>query len=150
MADFRVRKRPGGDFDVVPAALESTTADRRVRHVRGYRKDHAPHAITMIDPDNLAPTIRAIQGRMRQHQRAGGFTSYLFIDDQLRVYVMSESQSVVASWLRDHVDWLVSVYASRRPDGRTTNPDGTPFNTATAEGLAGDIETHLADLRSTP
>lgn len=135
-----------------PAAsdrVEKTEPARKGRVVRAYRKDHEPHAITMIDPDNLAPTIRAIQGRMRQHQRAGGFTSYLFIDDQLRVYVMSESQSVVASWLRDHFDWLVSVYASRRPDGRTTNPDGTPFNTATEAGLADDIGEHLA-LRGRP
>lgn len=136
-----------------PHALESTATDSRVGRIRGpyrergpNRKDHAPLPMDTLDTTDFAPTIRAIQTRMRMHQRAGGFTSYLFIDEDLRVYLMSEMQSSAATWLRERPALLVGVYATRRADGKTRNPDGTPFNTATAEGLADDIGAHLASM----
>lgn len=113
------------------AALESTAPPSRVRLVNGYRKDHAPRPLLHFDPRHLPQALNGIRDRVRRHQRAG-FRSYLFIDNDLAVFVLSDMQSVLTTWLRDHGDWLVGTYVGQRMRG----PDR----------MREDIAAHLEEL----
>lgn len=107
------------------AALESAPAGRRVGRVKGFHKEHVPRAICIADPAHLELTADALLQRIRGNAR--GFANYVFIDDGLRAFVISDKQSVVRTWEREHLDWLVGVYATARG----------------ADNLAEDIAEHL-------
>lgn len=125
-------------------ALESTGHATRVRS-GGIHKDHAPQVLLMLDPRHLRVAALAIEAEVRRHQRVGA-GSYLYVDTEHRVYVVSELRSVAALWVKERFGWLVALYAPRRKDGRKRNDDGTPFLAATEAGITEDLEQHLSDL----
>ena len=94
-------------------ALESSPPAGRVRTVHAHRKDIAPLEATRMDPANPAAAIDAIRARVNRCIRAG-VTTYLFIDEEFRVFVVSEVHASCARWAQQHGDWLVGVYGSAR------------------------------------
>lgn len=128
-------------------ALEATAPRRRIRHVRSVHTEHAPAPVTVLDPEHLEPAIAAIRARVIRLKRSGA-GSYLFIDDTMQAFVISELQSIATTWVREHFGWLVAFYAPRRRDGALVNPDGTPYLTATVGGVTEDVREHLIDLRT--
>lgn len=132
---------PDDDFP----ALEATGRAPRVRLAGAVHQDHEPRPLVALDPEHLAPAVQAIREEVRRLQRLGA-GSYLYVDMDNQVYVVSELRSVAALWVKQHFGWLVAFYAPRRKDGSKRNPDGTPFLAATIEGITEDLQQHLDDL----
>jgi hypothetical protein len=109
-------------------------------------QDHTPTPLVVINPKDLAPAVLVVRAEILRMQRKGA-GSYVFIDNAMNAYVVSELRSVAAAWVRDRFTWLVAFYAPRRRDGSKRNPDKTPFMAATVSGLTEDFQQHLADQR---
>ena len=94
-------------------ALDSLPPDGRVRAVHAHRRDIAPLEVMQLDPANTADAIAPIRARVNRCIRAGE-SAYLFIDEDLRVFVVSEAHTFCAKWCQQHAAWLVGVYSSAR------------------------------------
>lgn len=121
-------------------ALEASAPRGKVRRVRSVHQEHTPEHVVVIEPDEVGSAAEVIRCRIRRAQHAGG-GAYLFIDEELRAYVLTDLQSIAATWLREHFDWLVGYYASKQGKGPN------PYLEATQQGLIEDVGQHLADLR---
>lgn len=125
------------------AALEANEPHGRVRRVRSVHQDHTPDHVVVLDPSSVEPAVEVIRCRLRQVQKLGG-GAYLFIDHELRAFVLTDLQSITALWVRDHLDWLVGFYASKRAKG--VGRGNSPYLAATQGGLVEDVQQHLHDL----
>lgn len=113
------------------AALESSPPTGRVRSVGAHHKAIAPLEVARVDPHNLAPAIDAIRTRIGRSMRAG-LVAYLFIDEELRVFVLPETHVACARWCEERAAAFVGAYGSARGGER--------------DRLAEDIGAHLEEL----
>lgn len=122
------------------SALESLPKPRSIRRAPVH-KDHAPVVVCTVDAQCVERAAAAIAARVRSNKRAHGVGSYLFIDDTMAAYVLAETQSITAAWLREpaRLRTLVACYAPRAGQGLS----------ATMAGISEDVACHLADLERT-
>ena len=125
-------------------ALEAKKPRRRIR-AGGVHQEHAPTVLAVLDPKSLIDAVLQVQSEVRRLQRTGA-GSYLFVDPDLRVFVVSELRSVAAVWVKSHFGWLVAFYAPKTKAG-AKSINGVPFLTATVDGITEDLEQHLLDLQ---
>lgn len=80
-----------------------------------YRPTQPIHLCT-IDPRFMDAYSGVIARAIRNYWRRSKTSMlrarvvYLFIDDQLRAFLISDTESASEQWLRDHRDWWVGTY----------------------------------------
>lgn len=116
-------------------SVEAPAKPRTIRQ-RPKHQEHRPEPVAVLDPRNQNPTIAAVLDRIRRHHKARQSGSYVFIDQALNVYVISEEQSVALCWVKERLHDLVGLY-------RLLARANEPWLQPTTEGLAEDFTGHL-------
>lgn len=120
-------------------ALDSQKRRVSVTAISASHRQYAPRIVAVVDPDYIAAAVQAIARRLDDVQRKQGIGGYVFIDDNLRAYVVTETQPIAATWVRERIKWLVGFYSR-------VKVEGVPLSVPTPEGLAEDIGEHLQQL----
>lgn len=132
----------------MPNALESD--DQPVKLVKHpHRRDQQPRVLTILDRDNLAHGVLTIIRAIKDHRRRYGCGSYLFIDQTMTAYVITEEQSVAHDWIRNRFASLVGLYCPVAHQRGLNAPPGVPEGlTVTVDGVTEDVTEHLAGLQA--
>lgn len=125
----------------VEALNEAPTVRGKTAGV-AFHQVFAPRILAVVDPAAPAAAARRILHTVKEIHRSGGCGSYVYVDRDLQVFVISEERSVAQEWIKAHFDWLVGFYVT----GRTRGP-AIPHLHATVDGITEDIVGHMADLR---
>jgi hypothetical protein len=96
--------------------------------------------VTRERPHEVVPIVWR---RIRTIIRNGLAPAYLFIDRELRVYVLNDCQFATRAWLVERWPDYVGCYSTRSTPGR-------PTLAPTMDGLAEDIAEHVAQLTAAP
>lgn len=122
----------------VDAFTEPRTVKGRTANI-AFHQFRQPVSFLTLDPANLEPDIVAIVARVACIERARSCGAYLFIDPDLRAFVITEEKPMAREWLRTHFPWLVALYAPK-------STKGVPALAPTLQGVTEDVKEHLADL----
>lgn len=125
-------------------ALEAPARRTRLHVAGAVHQEHEPRPLVVLNPDYLRPAVLAIKDEIKRLQRCGA-GSYLYVDEQYQVFIVSELRSVAGLWVKRHFGWLVAFYAPRTKKG-SKKFNGEVFLQATEQGITEDLEAHLADL----
>lgn len=100
-----------------------------------------PVAVATLNPASPEDAIALVLKRIRSTQSARGCGCYLFIDEELLVFVIPEEKSVAMEWVKTRFRTLVGFYTTRHRGARD------PWLAPTVDGLVEDIAGHLDDMR---
>lgn len=104
---------------------------------RPFRQQRDPTHLLVVHPDAIPAAARAIATAVKGYRRRCGCGSYLFIDPDMRAYVIHEQHSIAQDWTRTRFRSLVGFYL---PLAHQRGLD------ASLSGLTEDVTEHLADL----
>lgn len=102
-----------------------------------FHQVRSPKAFCVLDVSAVAPTARAIRRRIASTEASRGAGSYVYLDEKMRVFVITEDATCAQQWILDRFRWLVGFY-SMTPQRFSMH--------ATVAGLVEDIECHLQTL----
>lgn len=107
-----------------------------------FRQVRKPQFCLVVNP--LAPqeTAQALANTIRGMLYRCGCPVFLYIDDDMRAYVIPEDRPIAQQWVTDHFGWLVAVYAF-------VHRAGQPMLRPTVAGIGEDVGEHLAKLGHT-
>ena len=108
---------------------------------RPYRQHRNPSHLLLVNPDEIPAAARAIATAIKGYRRRCGCGSYLFIDPDMRAYVIHEQQAIAQEWIRSKFRSLVGFYL---PLAHQRGLD------ASLAGLTEDVAEHLSDLQAVP
>lgn len=100
-----------------------------------------PVAVATLNPASPTDAIELVLKRIRSTQAARGCGCYLFIDEELLVFVIPEEKTAATEWVKTRFRTLVGFYTTRHRGARD------PWLAPTMDGLVEDIAGHLDDMR---
>jgi hypothetical protein len=129
----------------VEAVAEVGIKKGRTAGVAFRQPDQSPIHLLVIDPNCLMPSARSIVARILEIERSRGVGAYLFVNDALQAFVITEEKPLALQWAKARFRELVGYYRTVRPADRRI-PTLAPI----ATGLVEDLTEHLADLQRVP
>lgn len=126
-------------------AEKSLEASGRADTVRRQKKRSAsrhvnkPQSCLIVNPSDPLQSAELLAKRIRTTLHSYGIPVYLYIDDDMHAYVITEDRPIALAWVREHFDWLVAVYAF-------VHRVGQPMLRPTVTGIDEDIREHLSTL----
>ncbi len=121
-------------MNALDCSTKTDTLKRRAMHA--HHKQEAPKPLCVVDPHSPGTAAKLIVGKIKATRRAEGAGSYLYIDTDMNVYVISEQKPASLEWVKTHFTWLVGRYLPLRGEGLGLS----------SELLSEDIGEHLTDL----
>ena len=123
-------------------AVEAVVRTATVKAERGpFRQCWTPVPVGTLDPNAPAPMARALVQKIKAAHRDRGMGSYVFIDPERQVYVLTEDKPAAQQWFRERFGWLVGFYAMvHRP--------GVPMLKPTPEGLVEDMLEQIEQMQA--
>lgn len=123
-------------------AVEAVARTSTVKADRApFHQCWTPVPVGTLDPNAPAPMARALVQKIRVAHRDRGMGSYVFIDPERQVYVLTEDKPAAQQWVRERFGWLVGFYAM-------VHRTGIPMLKPTAEGLVEDMLEQLEQMQA--